>query len=68
MKLDRYIIELMTLIEKSTETSSYTLIPHLIREEIVEIKWKPIYTKGDGGSLTALDHEFEVVYNEKKSA
>jgi hypothetical protein len=68
MKLDRHIIELMTLIEKSTEQVSYTFIPQLIREEIVEIKWTPIYTTDDNGGLAKLDHKFEVIYNEKKTA
>lgn len=68
MKLDRHIIELMTLIEKSTEQVSYTFIPQLIREEIKEITWTPVYTKDEHGSLATLNHKFEVIYNEKKIA
>ena len=65
MKLDRHIIELLSLLEKATETPSYTFIPQLIREEIVEIKWKPVFTKDEHGGLKSINHTLEVIYNDK---
>lgn len=65
MKLDRHIMELMSIVEKTAEWDSYTLIPQLLREEVVEIRWKPIFSKDERGMLTHLNHQFEVIYNEK---
>lgn len=67
MKLDRHIIELLSLLEKATETPSYTFIPQLIREEISEIHWKPVFTKDDKGHLTSINHNVKVIYNEKSA-
>lgn len=68
MKLDRHIIELLSLLEKATETPSYTFIPQIIREEISEIHWKPVYSKNSEGHLTTINHKLKVIYHDKKSA
>ena len=68
MKLDRHIIELLSLLEKATDTPSYTFIPQLIREEIAEITWKPKFSKDSEGHLTTINHTVKVVYNAKSAA
>jgi len=68
MKLDRHVIELMTLIEKATDLPSYTLIPQLIREEVVEIRWKPTFHTDERNGLTSISYNIEVDYNEKARA
>jgi hypothetical protein len=67
MKLDRHIIDLLSLFEKAEDKPSYTYVPQLIREEIVEIRWKPIYTNDEHGGLQSINHSVEVIYNVKDS-
>jgi len=69
MKLDRYVIDLMTLLEKAGgDIPSYTFIPQLIREEIKEIRFVPRYECDNEGGLTRITIGVEVYYNEKKVA
>jgi len=69
MKLDRYVIDLMTLLEKAGgDIPSYTFIPQLIREEIKEIRFVPRYESDNEGGLTRITIGVEVYYNEKKVA
>lgn len=67
MKLDRHIIELLALFEKAEDKPSYTYVPQLIREEIAEIRWKPIYTGDEHGGLKTINHSIEVIYYVKDS-
>lgn len=68
MKLDRHIIELMTLLEKSGGRESYTFIPQLIREEVASFTIKPGYVKDQAGNLQRIELVAEVEYYEKKQA
>lgn len=66
MKLDRWIIELTALIEKSTPLESYTIIPRLIREEVEQIIWRPTYVKDAvTGSIQSITYDYEIKYYEK---
>jgi len=68
MKLDRHIIETMSIFEKSTRTPSYDLIPRLIREEIDRITWVPKYIKDADGDLIDIEFHIEVLPNEKDAS
>jgi histidinol phosphatase-like PHP family hydrolase len=68
MKLDRNVMDLMSLLEKScSRLTSYTLIPQLIREEIKEIRFVPRYERDDEGGLLNILMGVEVEYYEKKA-
>lgn len=68
MKLDRNVMDLMALLEKScSRLTSYTLIPQLIREEIKEIRFVPRYERDDEGGLLNILMGVEVEYYEKKA-
>lgn len=68
MKLDRHIIDLMTLFEKAGQFDSYTFIPQLIREEIAEFRIKPVYRKDADGYMTSVVLTFEVDEYERKAS
>lgn len=68
MKLDRHIIETMSIFEKSTGTASYDLIPRLIREEVASITWIPRYIKDDRGDLIDIKFSIEVLPNAKEES
>ncbi len=68
MKLDRHIIETMSIFEKSTGTASYDLIPRLIREEVSKITWIPKYIKNAQGDLIDIEFSIEVLPNEKDAS
>jgi histidinol phosphatase-like PHP family hydrolase len=68
MKLDRNVMDLMSLLEKScSRLTSYTFIPQLIREEIKEIRFVPRYERDDEGGLLNILIGVEVEYYEKKA-
>lgn len=68
MKLNRHIIETMSIFEKSTGTPSYDLIPQLIREEIASFTWVPVYIKDSAGKLIDIEFHIQVTDNEKAAA
>lgn len=68
MKLDRHIIETMSIFEKSTGTPSYDLVPRLIREEVGKIVWIPRYIKSADGDLIDIEFSIEVQPYEKDAS
>lgn len=66
MKLDRYLIELLTLFESNSDgvLTSYQLIPELIRGEIESITWKPILELDGKGHLDRVNSKILVKYYE----
>jgi hypothetical protein len=67
MKIDRYINDLLSLIEKNSggQFDSYELLPQLIRGEIKEIKWTPALCINDKGGCDKITSAITVTYNEK---
>ncbi len=66
MKLDRYIMDLLSLLEKNSDgkLESYQLIPELIRGEIASISWTPVLELDDHGHLVRVNSSIKVSYYE----
>lgn len=66
MNLDKSVLEISSVIERSAGMESYTLVPMLLREEVGSIVLRPVYKYDDKGFLLSTDFEYEVFANEKK--
>lgn len=69
MKLDRYIIELLSNFERCDAggiLQSYDLIPQLLRGEIKEITWAPSLTLDEHGQLSSIASKIGIKYYVKQ--